>query len=172
MRVPRWLWLLIVLSGSASADWREALPNAQVVGGGDLSLFGFRIYTARLLSPSRPFVADAPLALELTYHRAIDREDLVDASIDEIKRISGNQVNERQLTEWRQQMNQSFVDVRPGMKITGVYLPGREARFYIGDTLQHVVPDSHFAKAFFSIWLDPKTRNPELREQLLGSKGS
>ncbi|KGS13059.1 MULTISPECIES: chalcone isomerase family protein [Pseudomonas syringae group] len=172
MRAPRWLWLVILLSANASADWHEALPNAQVVGGGDLSLFGFRIYTARLLSPSKPFVADAPLALELTYHRAIDREDLVDASIDEIKRISGPTVTAGQLSEWREQMNQSFVDVQPGMKITGVYLPGREARFYVGDKLQHVVPDGQFAKAFFSIWLDPKTRNPELREQLLGSKGS
>ncbi|WP_440831121.1 chalcone isomerase family protein [Pseudomonas fragariae (ex Marin et al. 2024)] len=172
MRAPRWLWLVMLLSAGASADWREALPNAQVVGGGDLSLFGFRVYTAKLLSPVKPFVADAPLALELTYHRDIDREDLVDASIDEIKRISGSKVTEQQLTEWRQQMNQSFVDVQPGMKITGVYLPGREARFYVGDKLQHVVPDSQFAKAFFSIWLDPKTRNPELREQLLGSTGS
>ncbi len=172
MRAPRWFWLVILLSGSAAADWREALPNAQVVGGGELTLFGFRVYTARLLSPAKPFVADAPMALELTYHRNIDREDLVDASIDEIKRISGSRVTAEQLAGWREQMNQSFVDVQPGMKITGVYLPGREARFYVGDKLQHVVPDSQFAKAFFSIWLDPKTRNPELREQLLGSTGS
>ncbi|KPW20707.1 Uncharacterized protein ALO83_00680 [Pseudomonas cannabina pv. alisalensis] len=171
-RAPRWLWFLILLSGSTLADWRETLPNAQVVGSGELTLFGFRIYTARLSSPAKPFTADAPLVLELTYHRAIDREDLVDASIDEIKRISGAAVSADQLTAWRQHMQQSFVDVQPGMKITGVYLPGREARFYVGTKLQHVVPDSQFAKAFFSIWLDPKTRNPELREELLGSTGS
>lgn len=69
MRAPRWLWLVMLLSAGASADWREALPNAQIVGGGDLSLFGFRVYTARLLSPAKPFVASAPLALELTYHQ-------------------------------------------------------------------------------------------------------
>ncbi|MEN1833570.1 chalcone isomerase family protein [Pseudomonas lijiangensis] len=168
MIASRWLWLVLLLSGSAFADWREALPDSRVVGSGDFSVFGFRIYTARLWSPAKPFVADAPMALELTYHRAIDREDLVDASIDEIQRISGSAVSDQQLSVWRQQMQQSFVDVQPGMRITGVYLPGREARFYVGPKLQHVVQDSEFAKAFFSIWLDPKTRNPDLREQLLG----
>ncbi|GFM57058.1 chalcone isomerase family protein [Pseudomonas cichorii] len=168
MIAPRWLWLVLMLSGSAFADWREALPDSRVVGSGDLSLFGFRIYSARLWSPAKPFVADAPMALELTYHRAIDREDLVEASIDEIQRISGSAVSDQQLSVWRQQMQQSFVDVQPGMRITGVYLPGREARFYVGPRLQHVVQDSEFAKAFFAIWLDPKTRNPDLREQLLG----
>ncbi|MBX8532618.1 chalcone isomerase family protein [Pseudomonas cichorii] len=168
MIASRWLWLVLLLSGSAFADWREALPDSRVVGSGDFSVFGFRIYSARLWSPAKPFVAHAPLALELTYHRAIDREDLVDASIDEIQRISGSAVSDQQLSVWRQQMQQSFVDVQPGMKITGVYLPGREARFYVGPRLQHVVQDSEFAKAFFSIWLDPKTRNPDLREQLMG----
>ncbi|CAM3184182.1 hypothetical protein BZK31_17530 [Pseudomonas floridensis] len=173
MVTPRGLLVvLLLISGGAQASWREALPNAQVLGTGELTLFGFRIYSARLLSPVKPFAANAPLALELTYHRAIEREDLVDASIDEIKRISGPAVTGAQLDTWRQHMNQSFVDVQPGMKITGVYLPGREARFYVGEKLQHVVPDSAFAKAFFSIWLDPKTRNPELRSELLGNAGS
>ncbi|WP_122316845.1 chalcone isomerase family protein [Pseudomonas cichorii] len=170
MIAPRWLWLVLLLtSGNALADWREVLPDSRVVGSGDFSVFGFRIYSARLWSPAQPFVADAPMALELTYHRSIDRDDLVDASIDEIKRIRGSAVSAGQLSAWRQQMQQSFVDVEPGMKITGVYLPGREARFYAGEELQHVVQDGEFAKAFFAIWLDPKTRNPELREQLLGN---
>ena len=47
-------------------------------------------------------------------------------------------------------------------------MPGEGVRFYVGDTLQHVVKDDAFAKAFFAIWLDPRTRNPQLRAQLLG----
>ncbi|MEE3914559.1 chalcone isomerase family protein [Pseudomonas viridiflava] len=173
MVAPRWLLIVVLLlSSGVQASWREALPNAQVVGSGELTLFGFRIYTARLFSPATPFTVNSPMALELTYHRDIDRQDLVDASIDEIKRISGKSVTAEQLEAWRQQMSQAFVDVQPGMKITGVYLPGREARFYVGEKLQHVVPDSAFAKAFFDIWLDPKTRNPELRERLLGKAQS
>lgn len=168
------LWLVVfllfsqVFSQVASASWQEALPNAQVIGGGDLRVFGFRVYTARLLSVGKPLKADQPFALELTYHRTISRDDLVEASIVEIKRTSPKAISETQLVAWREQMAQAFVDVEEGMKITGVYFPGREARFYVGDKLQHVVQDPQFAKAFFDIWLSPKTRNPELREQLMG----
>jgi hypothetical protein len=66
-------------------------------------------------------------------------------------------------------MQQSFVDVQAGTRITGVYLPGQGARFFVGQHLQHEVKDPQFARAFFDIWLDPRTRNPELREQLLGT---
>jgi hypothetical protein len=162
------LLFFVFFSHAAIASWQAALPNAQVVGGGDLRVFGFRVYTARLLSVDKPLKADQPFALELTYHRTISRDDLVQASVDEIKRTSPTPVTDQQLVAWREQMALAFVDVQEGMKITGVYLPGREARFYVGEKLQHVVQDPQFAKAFFDIWLSPKTRNPELREQLLG----
>ncbi len=40
--------------------------------------------------------------------------------------------------------------------------------FMLERDFQHVVRDVAFAKAFFAIWLDPRTRNPELRARLLG----
>ncbi|HEY6610864.1 MAG TPA: chalcone isomerase family protein [Pseudomonas sp.] len=164
-----WLWLLCLLSTGALANWQEAVPEARVVGAGELRLFGFRIYSARLWSPAQPLAADTPFALELTYHRAISRDDLVAASVKEIRRLSGGAVSAAQLAEWQGQMQQAFVDVAPGAQITGVHLPGRGARFYVGQQLQHEVRDRAFAAAFFAIWLDPRTRNPELRAQLLGA---
>jgi hypothetical protein len=150
--------VLLLMSSPALARWQEVLPGAQVIGGGDLRVFGFRVYTARLWSAANPLSADKPFALEL-----------VEASVDEIKRTSPVPVSEEQISQWQAQMAQAFVDVQAGSRITGVYLPGREARFYVGEKLQHVVQDPQFAKAFFDIWLSPKTRNPELREQLLGA---
>ena len=61
-----------------------------------------------------------------------------------------------------------FIDVKPNAQITGVYLPDRGARFYVGTRLQHEIADADFARVFFAIWLDPRTRNPELRARLLG----
>jgi hypothetical protein len=161
--------VLLLISSPALARWQEVLPGAQLLGGGDLRVFGFRVYTARLWSADTLSNGDKPFALELTYHRAITRDELVEASIDEMKRTSPAPLSEEQIVKWQAQMAQAFVDVQAGSKITGVYLPGREARFYVGEKLQHVVQDPQFAKAFFDIWLSPKTRNPELREQLLGS---
>ncbi|HEX8544306.1 MAG TPA: chalcone isomerase family protein [Pseudomonas sp.] len=165
-----WLWLVWLLSStSLAAGWQEALPNAQVVGSGEFRMYGFRIYTARMWSTDKPLQTDKPFALELTYHRSISREDLVDASIDEIKRTSGAQVSPAQLVIWREQMQRAFVDVQEGTRIVGVNVPGQEARFYVGDTLHQVVRDPAFARAFFDIWLAADSRNSNLREQLLGT---
>lgn len=169
MGTSRWLWLALVLAcGNASADWRDSLPGARMVGAGDLRLWGFDIYTARLFSPATPFTVGAPLALELTYHRAIPRDELIRVSLKEIRQTSGTRVSAEQLAMWREEMQRAFIDVEPGMTITGVYVPGREARFYLGKRLLHVIRDARFADAFFAIWLDPSTSNPDLRDKLLG----
>jgi hypothetical protein len=164
-----WVWLLGLLSFGVQASWQESLPEARVVGAGELRLLGFRIYSARLWSAERPLAENSPFALELTYHREISREQLVDASVREIRRLFGSRVSAVQLDDWQAQMQRAFVDVTPGARIIGVHLPGIGARFYAGTQLQHEVRDAAFARAFFAIWLDPRTRNPELRAQLLGS---
>ncbi len=174
-RLFRHLFCLVpmLLSADLLADWREALPDASRMGSGELRVFGFSIYSAQFWSPrlivGDPTGADRPFALELTYRRAISREDLVEASIKEIRRLSPTPPNSELMARWEQEMRQAFVDVRAGDRITGVYLPAEGARFYVGDNLRHVVRDEAFAKAFFAIWLDPRTRNPQLRAQLLGA---
>ncbi|KPN90022.1 chalcone isomerase family protein [Pseudomonas nunensis] len=163
------LLLLALLGAQALANWQDGVPGAQIIGAGEFRVFGFDVYNARLWSAARPLAPDQPFALELIYQRSISREDLVQASVDEIKRLSGASVSAAQLAGWKAQMQQSFVDVQAGTRITGVYLPGQGARFFVGQQLQHEVKDPQFARAFFDIWLDPRTRNPELRQQLLGT---
>jgi hypothetical protein len=165
--------VLMLQSAELLADWREALPDARRVGSGEMRVFGFSIYRAQFWSPrlivGEPLDSDTPFALELTYSRAVSRDDLVEASIKEIRRLSPNSLNTELMARWEREMRQAFVDVRAGDRITGVYMPGEGARFYVGENLQHVVRDEAFANAFFAIWLDPRTRNPELRAQLLGA---
>lgn len=167
---------LILLSAGAHANWREALPDARLIGGGELRFFGFSVYSAQFWSQGEasgaPLEQAEPFALELTYQRSISREDLVAASLKEIRRLAVKPLSSTQLAGWEREMMRAFVDVRSGDRITGVYQPGEGARFYVGDTLQHQVADEAFARAFFSIWLDPRTRNPELRSRLLGAAKS
>lgn len=153
---------------ASSQDWRELLPRASLVGSGDFSWFGFSVYNAKLWSPAQQVDFAQPFALELTYRRTISRETLVDTSLDEIRRIDANALQGERETQWAEQMRQAFVDVRDGTRITGLYLPGKGCRFYVDGKLQHVVDDPAFARAFFSIWLDPQTRSPKLRAALLG----
>jgi hypothetical protein len=168
-RLRHGLWLLALLATQALANWQDGVPGARIIGAGEFRVFGFDVYNARLWSAGRPLATDQPFALELIYQRSISRDDLVQASVDEIKRLSGAAVSAAQLADWQAQMQQSFVDVQAGTRITGVYLPGQGARFFVGQQLQHEVKDPQFARAFFDIWLDPRTRNPELRQQLLGA---
>ena len=165
--------VLMLQSAELLADWREAIPDARRLGSGEMRVFGFSIYSAQFWSQhliaGNPLDSEAPFALELTYSRAVSRDDLVAASLKEIRRLSPNSPNTELMTRWEREMRQAFVDVRAGDRITGVYLPGEGARFYVGENLQHVVRDEAFAKAFFAIWLAPRTRNPELRAQLLGA---
>ncbi|WP_194790834.1 chalcone isomerase family protein [Pseudomonas sp. UFMG81] len=163
------LWLSLT---HAWADWRTEQPNARLVGSGDFTWFGLRLYTARLWSPATAPDWQQPFALELTYHRDLSRDRLVDASLDEMRRLGGPALEAATLERWAELMRGAFVDVRPGTRITGLYLPGHGCRFYIDGQLRRDIADPVFARAFFAIWLDPRTRDPQLRQRLLGQAGA
>ncbi len=166
----RWLMLCLMLglSLSASAQWRAELPEARLVGQGEFTWFGLRLYNARTWSPAAPLDWSRPFALELTYQRNLSRDTLVEASVDEMRRLGGPGLDEATLARWTQVMQEAFVDVRPGMRITGLYLPGQGCRFYVNEQLRREVDDAAFARAFFAIWLDPRARDPQLRQRLVG----
>ncbi|MFJ4064664.1 chalcone isomerase family protein [Pseudomonas sp. NPDC089996] len=148
------------------------MPAAQLAGSGDFTWFGLRLYTARLWRAEGAGIWEAPFALELTYHRSLSRNTLVQASIDEIQRLANRPLPAATVRQWSATLAQALVDVRPGMRITGLYLPGKGCRFYVDGQLTEAVPDPAFARAFFSIWLAPRARDAGLREQLLGRAGS
>lgn len=159
---------LLLGTTAALADWRDDLPGARAVGTGELKWFGIAIYEARLWSREVSPALDQPFALELTYHREFKRDTLVEVSLEEIRRLGGEGLDPKRLAQWASEMHEAFVDVVPGQSITGLYLPGRGCRFYVDGQLRREVADPDFARAFFAIWLDPRTRNPELRRRLLG----
>ncbi|GHD64275.1 chalcone isomerase family protein [Jeongeupia chitinilytica] len=159
---------LLLASGPAGAGWRDDVADARLQGEGMLRYIGFPVYQARLWSAVPPSGDAVPFALELHYRRSISRERLADTSIDEIRRIFGERYDDAHLQQWRGAMLRAFVDVRDGDRITGVFLPGRGARFYAGERLTADIADPVFAHAFFAIWLDPATRDPALRASLLG----
>ncbi|WP_225920182.1 chalcone isomerase family protein [Pseudomonas vanderleydeniana] len=156
----------------AWSDWRPALDGARLIGTGEFSWFGLRLYTARVWSAGAVQDWQQPFALELIYHRALSRDTLVQASLDEIHRLAAQPLAADTEARWTKTMQEAFVDVRPGMRITGLYLPGRGCRFYVDGQLSREIADPAFAQAFFAIWLDPRARDPQLRQQLLGLAGN
>lgn len=80
-------------------------------------------------------------ALELAYHRSLSRDTLVQASLEEMYRLAPENVTPQRRAAWSQAMQQAFVDVRPGMRITGLYIPGQGCRFYVDGKLSRAVAD-------------------------------
>jgi hypothetical protein len=173
-RILRNFSLALVLGSSAAlvqaAVWQQDLPQAKVLGSGDLRWFGLHIYSAKLWTESHTFDAKASFALELTYQKNISRERFVDTSIDEIKRLRGDTIGVEVLQRWKAHMEKSFTDVKSGDQLIGVHLPKIGCRFYSRDKLLAEIKDPEFAEAFFSIWFDPRSKDSGLRKQLTGAQ--
>jgi hypothetical protein len=140
-------------------DWR-------VQGQGEMRWFGFRLYEASLWAPGGRWQSDQPYALELRYARDIPSTRLVQASIEEMQRLGS--ADDARLARWQAELERVFPDVRSGEVIHGVHLQQRGAEFYHQGKLTGRIEDVEFARAFFAIWLDPRTREPALRKDLLG----
>lgn len=155
---------LSVFNLYAAPVFTPVLPGAQQVGQGVFKRFGWSIYEARLYSAGGQFDSAKPYALSLTYERTIAGDRLVQASLDEMRKL-GAPVDER--PEWAAELSRVLPSVSKGVTLTGVYRPGEGAIFYEQDKEIGRIDDA-LARAFFSIWLDPRTSEPSLRQALLG----
>lgn len=162
-------WLAAALVMLASGIAQANTDGLLLQGEGTLRWFGFKIYDARFFA-ARPVnvqqIFDTPFALELSYARDFSGASIAETSADEIKRLNG--ANAAQQQRWLSAMQKIFPNVKSGDRLRGVYEPGRGASFFHNNQPVGVIAEPEFARAFFSIWLDPKTVKPDLRRQLLG----
>jgi hypothetical protein len=149
---------------------RRHIDDARPSGSGRLTWFGFHVYDARMFVPrnfnaSNP--AAQPFALEITYARSLEGRAIAERSRDEIARLGLGSDGQRQ--RWLADMIALFPDVRSGQQLVGIYRPGSSTRFYVDGALLGEVADPEFGRAFFAIWLDPRTSAPQLRASLLSA---
>jgi hypothetical protein len=141
-------------------------PSLKLQGGGELTFFGFAIYEGWYWSPIRGFSLEHPLALDLHYKRSLDGHAIAARSVDEIAKLGLGTPEQR--SRWGDAMRRLFPDVSKGDRLTGVSTPPGNARFFHNGRPIGEIDDREFARAFFGIWLDPRTSRPEYRKQLLG----
>ncbi len=152
----------------------ELLPYSahwNVKGRGTLRFFGFKAYDATLwlTGTEKTWSFSRPFALEIRYATTIRGKDISNTSLIELQRISLSTAE--QISEWANLMDAIFVDVNPGDQLTGVHLPGAGVRFFLNGKFAGESADVAFSEAFFRIWLDPKTKRPDLRNALLAVTG-
>jgi hypothetical protein len=146
---------------------RAHAPELRLLGTGRMTWFGLHLYDAALWVPGRGFDFSQPFALAIRYARDFQGRRIAQHTVHEIERLGIH--DPAKLARWGAQMERIFPDVRIGDQLTGVYRPGLGADFYHQDRMMGSVADPEFARAFFSIWLDPRTREPKLRERLIGA---
>lgn len=148
------------------ADW-------PVVGEGVFSWSVFRFYRARLLSETGLFDPALPYRLEVHYLRRLTASQIANVTCAEIKRLAllGVQccvdLPTEKIDSWAQKLEQFLPDVTLNDQLIGVFKPGEGVRFFDAKQELGLINESAFAKAFTAIWLDPQTRAPKLRSELL-----
>jgi hypothetical protein len=146
----------------------RAAPELAPRGGGAFRWFGLSVYDAFFWSApgADPFAAS--FALDLHYHRDVPGARIAERSGIEIAKLGYGSPEDR--ARWDAFMQGVFPDVRRGDRLTGLHLPGRGVRFFHNGRPIGESSDSGFARAFFAIWLDPRTSQPEFRRTLLGER--
>jgi len=161
------LVLLVLLIASGPAHAKELLDpyvkGLQLQGQGRMTFWGFDVYDARL------YVADqrgqSGFALDLNYLRSLKGSDITKSTIDEMQRLG---VSETNRNAWGKKLDGIFPNVVSGSSLTAIHIPGRGTVFLHNGKPAGEIAGDDFAKAFFSIWLDPKTAAPKLRTALIG----
>lgn len=175
--------LSLEAQASESATRDEAWPLTQSLqwfqgqnlayklrGQAHMRWFGLLLYEARLWTldafDSRQW-ADQRFALELVYARSFEGVKIAQTSLELMQAQHGKAAErDRQWLAW---MQQSFPNIQAKDRLLGLHQGAKEGcRFVHNRQVRLDIPDAHFAKAFFGIWLDPRTTEPALRRSLIG----
>lgn len=148
---------------------RQAIPDAKLRGEGRLSVMVWSLYDARLWAAAhRGDVFDSPFMLELTYLRHISGRQIADATAEEIRSQGLN--DEIKIATWHRQLKRIIPDVDTGITLAGMSNKAGYTVFFKNGKEIGRITDPEFTRYFFNIWLGDKTRNPRLRQQLMGGR--
>lgn len=165
------LALLLPAAGHAATQGAKLIlqhvPQAEKVGEGRMTYLWWDVYDAALYASNGKITDKGGLALSLSYLRPLKGADIARTSRDEMARLLGGAVDQPTLQAWYKQMLNIFPNVKAGDNITGIRTPKQVTIFLLNGRELGRINDKQFTAGFFDIWLDPRTRAPELRAQLL-----
>lgn len=125
----------------------------------------WRIYDAELWSDTVP-PSESHYGLSLTYRTRFSRTQLVDSSIAEMARISGQP--KANFARAREEMFAAFGDVEPGSRITAWRSDASGAQIFLNG--QPTGRLTRQVDLFFDIWLGEDTRRRRERSRLLAGQ--
>ncbi|WP_164727010.1 chalcone isomerase family protein [Shimia sediminis] len=161
------LLMVAMLMGKAHADVaRTGLQNPERLGSATIRYLGIAIYDAELYTPGGvDFRWQAPMALRLTYRRGFSADQLTDATMQEITRISGTRSGDAGL---RADLATCYSDVKKGDEITATSTGADTITIWLNGRKVCALTTAGIQKRFFGIWLAPESRVARLGPQLKG----
>ena len=146
-----------------SLELSTQLSTAKLQGSGRLTWWGLHIYDASFYRVGS--LSSSEFALDMRYQKSFSGKAIANRSVDEMKRIG---VPDDQAAYWGKELVSFLPNVESGQNLTAIYSPKQGTTFYHDGKQIAQIPGTEFSKAFFGIWLDPKTSAPKLRAELLG----
>ncbi len=170
MKIIRLLLIAALLSPFIPASFARNplvvppyLSAPKLQGSGQLTWWGLHIYDAAFYRMGS--LASSDFALNLRYQKSFSGSSITSRSVDEMKRIG---ISDSQAAVWGKELNAFMPNVESGQTLTALYSAKQGTIFYFDGKQIGQIAGPEFSKAFFGIWLDPKTSSPKLRAELLG----
>jgi hypothetical protein len=154
--------------GDTRAELDALLPQHRLIGKGQLTVWGFRVYDAWLWALpgfKSENLAGQQFALELAYLRDLFSRDIAERSMTEMRRSTA--ISEDQAKNWMNEMLRVIPDIKKGDRVMAIHRPGTGVQVLVNGKSSGEIRDAEFAHLFFGIWLSPKTSEPKLRAVLL-----
>lgn len=148
----------LLFTGTAKAS---AVDDLNKRGQGEMSYLFWTLYSAEFYTTP----SNSERALKLEYYRAIDSEDLVDATKDQWSKLGYSNNN---IQRWLKPLYAMWPNVEEGSTLTIRVAEDNVSRFYFDEQPIGTIQDKQFGEAFLAIWLSENTSEPGLRKQLLG----
>jgi hypothetical protein len=120
------------------------------------------------LTQTGAFDSTQPFLLDLQYLRALTGQQIVSTSIDEIARLF--ELSENHRSAWSEALYGMIPNVALGDRLLGWFVPESGVQFFSATQSLGNIQDPEFVRMFSAIWLDERTRSPQLRLALLGTK--
>jgi hypothetical protein len=143
----------------------QQAPEIHPLGKGRHSWFGIHIYDATMWIVGDHWSPDQPHAIDLESGRDITPAMLVGAAIDEMRDLKIGDPADRQ--RWRAEMLKAIPSIRRNDRVVVFTASGATTVLYYNDSEVAEIDDPTFAPALFKVWLDPRSKNQQLRRSLL-----
>lgn len=169
--------LLLLLPSIASATCKFAYCNISsrhhfhsdlsLISSHDYRVLFFKVFTIDLYINQKQLLDFTDeIALQILYHRAIDREKFIEESEQSL--LQNPNVDYEKIKQRLDLLNESYLDVKEGDVYLLTYQPNRGSTLYHNGRELITVEGQDFAKAYFSIWLSEYSFSQRMTRDLIG----